>query len=81
MLDHSVPPSLVLLVNEQEVNSMSEEGFILVLYKASKRRARRAAAAAKEKTTASKVSTKNVREASSRPLAPHNFPKPSSVKT
>jgi hypothetical protein len=73
--------SPVVLTNEQEVNSKSDAGFIPVAFKASKRRARKAAAAAKEKATTSKFRTKNVREASSHPSAPHNFPKPSSVKT
>jgi septal ring-binding cell division protein DamX len=75
---HTTTTSPVVLTNEQEVNSKSEVGFIPVVSKASKRRARKAAAAAaaaKEKVTASKVHTNNVREVSSRPLAPRNFPK------
>jgi hypothetical protein len=70
-----------VLTDEQELNSKSEAGFIPVVTKASKRRANKVAAAAKEKVTATMVSTKNVCEASSRPSAPRNFPKPLSVKT
>jgi hypothetical protein len=74
--------SPVVLTNEQEVNSKFEVGFIPVVTKAPKRRAMKVVAtAAKEKVTTSKVRTKNVREVSSCPLAPRNFPKPSSVKT
>jgi hypothetical protein len=72
----------VVLTNEQELNSKFEAGFIPVVTKASNRRAGNvAAAAAKEKVTAPKVRTNNVREVSSRPSAPRNFPKPPSVKT
>jgi hypothetical protein len=75
--------SPVVPTNEQELNSKSEAGFIPVVTKASKRRARKAVsiAATKEKATTSKVCTKNVCEASSHHLPPHNFSKPSSVKT
>jgi hypothetical protein len=73
--------SPVVLANEQEVSSKSKACFIPVVSKVSKRRARKTPAAAKEKTTTSKVSIKNVREASSCPSPPRNFPKPSSVKT
>jgi hypothetical protein len=38
--------------NEQEVNSKSEAGFILIVSKASKRRTSKVAVAAKEKVTA-----------------------------
>jgi hypothetical protein len=78
---HTTATSLVVLTNEQELNSKSKASFTPVVSKASKRRSRKVVAAAKEKVAASKVRTNNMHEVSSRPLAPRNFPKPSSIKT